>query len=158
MDSSPPDFAKINVDAATSKNSASGSIAAVARDSSGVFLGASSVTVSGLSDPETPEVLACREGLALASDLLLQKVRLASDCANAVRSIKGEAFGPYGHIVREITTSVVNFHKVEFVHERREANQEAHMLARSALFDSCGRRVWLLNPPVGVCTQHVLIP
>jgi len=154
----PPDFAKINVDAATSKNSASGSIAAVARDSSGVFLGASSVTVSGLSDPETLEVLACREGLALASDLLLQKVRLTSDCANAVRSIKGEAFGPYGHIVREITTTVVNFHKVEFVHERREANREAHMLARSALFDSCGRRVWLLSPPVGVCTQHVLIP
>jgi hypothetical protein len=35
--------------------------------------------------------MACREGLSLASDLLLREVRIASDCANAVRNIRGEA-------------------------------------------------------------------
>ena len=39
---------------------------------------------TGVSDLEMLEVLACREGLALASDLLVQKARVASDCLNAV--------------------------------------------------------------------------
>ena len=70
--SPPPGFAKINVDAALSKNSKSVAVAAVARDSSGCYLGASTLVFAGVSDPEILEVLACREGLALANDLLIQ--------------------------------------------------------------------------------------
>ena len=84
----PLDFVKINVDAATSMNSNQASVAAVARDSLGSFLGASTLVFSGVFDPETLEVLACREGLALASDLLFQKVRVASNCLNAMRSLQ----------------------------------------------------------------------
>ena len=69
----PSGLTKINVDAATSKNSSLAAVAAVARDSPGLFLGASAVTFSGILDPETLEAMACREGLALASDLLLQR-------------------------------------------------------------------------------------
>ena len=83
----PLHFAKINVDAAKSKNSSSASVAAVARDISGLFLGASTVVFTGVSDPETLEILACREGLALASDLLISKARVASDCVNAFNSL-----------------------------------------------------------------------
>lgn len=75
-------------------------IAAVARDDAGRFLGASALVMTGITKPETLEALACREGLSLASDLLLHRVRLASDCANVVRSIHDEALGPYGHVVR----------------------------------------------------------
>jgi hypothetical protein len=39
---------------------------------------------------------------------------------------------------------------MEFVHERREANQDAHRLARGSLFDTFGRHVWLMSPPPGV--------
>jgi hypothetical protein len=63
-------------------------VAAVARDEAGTFLGVSAVTSSGIMDPETMEALACREGLAFAIDLNLQRLCLASDCANAVRAIK----------------------------------------------------------------------
>jgi len=76
---SPPGFAKINVDAALSKNSKSVAVAAVARDSSSCYLGASTLIFAGVSDPEILEVLACREGLALANDLLIQQARVASD-------------------------------------------------------------------------------
>jgi hypothetical protein len=69
----PQGLAKINVDAAVSKNHPSAAIAAVARDSEGSFFGASSV-LQGISDPETLEAMACREGLALASDLFLQRI------------------------------------------------------------------------------------
>ena len=51
----PRGFAKVNVDAAISKNLSKASAAAVARDEDGNFLGA---------DPKTTEVVACREGLA----------------------------------------------------------------------------------------------
>jgi len=98
----PVNMTKVNVDAAISKNSGRASAAAVARNAEGLFLGASAVVMTGLTDPETMEGLACREGLALAQDLLLRRVRLASDCANAVGSIKGEARGQHGQVIREI--------------------------------------------------------
>ena len=56
----PEGIMKINVDAALAKNTSQASVAAVARDATGIFLGASVVVL---------EVLACREDLALASDL-----------------------------------------------------------------------------------------
>lgn len=75
------------MDAALSKNSKLVAVAAVARDNSGCYLGASTLVFAGMSDPEILEVLAWREGLALANDLLIQQARVASDCLNAVRSI-----------------------------------------------------------------------
>ena len=91
----------MKVDAATSKSSSISAIAAVARDGVGGFLGASSVVLDGVTDPETLEALACREGMSLAADLVLQNFRLASDSSNAIRSLEGEGMGPYGHIVKD---------------------------------------------------------
>jgi len=137
------------------KNSSSVSLAAVARDSSGCYLGASTLVFAGVSDPEILEVLACREGLALANDLLIQQARVASDCLNAVRSIQTGGMGTYSHITQEIKARVEDFLKIEFIHERRESNTEAHNLAKSAIYDSPGRHVWLVTPPMGICA-HVL--
>ena len=154
----PLDFVKINVDAATSKNSNQASfVAAVARDSSGSFLGASTLVFPDVFDPETLKVLACMEDLALASDLLFQKVRVASDCLNAVRSLQEDGMGRYGHITREIKESMTSFLKIDFVHERREFNQEAHKLARSAIYDSIGHHMWLCNLSQGVCIQTISV-
>jgi ribonuclease HI len=77
---------KINVDAAISKNTNRASAAAIVRDGGVQFLGASALVVDGCVDLETMEVVACREGLALASDLMLQRFKLASDCKSVVRS------------------------------------------------------------------------
>jgi hypothetical protein len=95
----PSGCAKIKVDAATSKNLDLASVAAIARDESGNFIGAFPVVIHGITDPETLEALACREGLMLTSDTLLSSVRIASDCANAARSIHGAVMGSYGHII-----------------------------------------------------------
>jgi hypothetical protein len=67
----PSGMSKLNVDAALSKNSRTASLAAVARDGSGSFLGASAMVMQGISEPETMEVLMLREELALANDLAL---------------------------------------------------------------------------------------
>jgi ribonuclease HI len=150
----PQGVAKINVDAALSKNTSTASTAAVARDAVGNFLGASSVVIHGITDPETMEVLAFREGLALANDLSLHQVRMASDCANAVRSLAHDTLGVYSHIVKEIKADAAAFQRMEFVHEKREANHDAHVLARSTLFSSIGRHVWFFDPLDGVCNSY----
>jgi hypothetical protein len=74
---------KVSVDVVLSKNSCTATMAAVARDEAGCFQGASVIVMHGISDPisdpETAEVIACREGLALASDLMTTKVVIATD-------------------------------------------------------------------------------
>jgi hypothetical protein len=55
------------------------------------------VTTKGITDPEIMEAIACREGLTLASDLNLQHVRLASDCASVVHTTRAAVvMGRYG--------------------------------------------------------------
>jgi ribonuclease HI len=95
-------LAKINVDAAVSKNSGQASMAAIARDSEGNFITVSTVVSYGITEPETMEAMACREGLLLATGALLSKVRVASDYSSVVRSIHEGSMGVYGHIVQEI--------------------------------------------------------
>ena len=60
---------KVNVDVAISKNLRRASLAAIARDQNGSFLGASGVVLEGITEPEIAEVIAYKEDLALASDL-----------------------------------------------------------------------------------------
>ena len=59
------------MDAAVSKAHARAATAAVCRDETGNFFGSSARAITGIMDVVTLEVLACREGLALAEDLLL---------------------------------------------------------------------------------------
>jgi len=149
----PTGFTKINVDAALFKNSNILAVAAIARDSAGVFLGASAVVLEGITDAEIAKALAYREGLTLAKDIHVQKLRFASDCANVIRNIKGGSMGTYSQIVREIRSGGQLFEFAEFVHENRRTNGDAHRLARSSLYNSTGRHVWFLSPPDGVCNS-----
>ncbi|OEL29256.1 hypothetical protein BAE44_0009723, partial [Dichanthelium oligosanthes] len=72
------------------------------------------LVIEGVFNPETAEAMACREGLSLASDLMLQKIRVASDSANVIRSLHRTrmghyVLGHYGHIVKEIRARKANF-------------------------------------------------
>ena len=97
------------------------------------------------------EAIACREGLALASDLAVRKIRLATDNISVVRNIKSGSKGVYAHIVEEIRARAGGFVCAEFVHEGRASNVDAHNLATSSVYRELGRMVWLLSPPEGVC-------
>ena len=88
---------KINVDVALAKNSGVVAAAAVARDIVGKFLGASVVVMEGLLEPNTVEAIACKEGLALASDLVLRDCRLSCDNVEVIRSIREGTMGSYGY-------------------------------------------------------------
>lgn len=75
--------------------------------------------------------MACREGLAPASDLLIQKFRLVGDYASVVKNLQG---GSYEQIIREINAGRGRFEVVEVVHESRTSNIDAGMLARSLIY------------------------
>jgi hypothetical protein len=139
------------MDATVSKNSRRSASAAVARDEGGIFLGASALVVERNTDAEVVKTIACREGLALASDVGLQAARLASDCANAVRSIQDEGMGRYGAIVLEIKSRMENFSRIDFIFERQSSNIDAHLLARSSINLPVGKHVWFLAPLDGIC-------
>lgn len=76
----PTGLAKVNVDALVARNQERGSFAAICRDEHGNYLGASAVVMGSLIEPEILEVMACREGLNLATDLYLQKVQVSMGC------------------------------------------------------------------------------
>ncbi|TVU28310.1 hypothetical protein EJB05_19823, partial [Eragrostis curvula] len=74
------------------------------------------------------------------------------EAANIVEA----GMGSYGHIVQEIRARATGFSNVEFVHENRASNVDAHNLARGSIFAALGRHVWFLSPPDGVCnTYHI---
>ena len=58
------------------------------------------------------------------------------------------------HIVQEIKARAASFAGVEFVHEGRKANVDAHGLARSSLVLAVGRHIWLQSPPEGVPMRY----
>jgi hypothetical protein len=47
------------------------------------------VILDGITEAKIAEAIACREGLALACDLMLRSIRLASHSANVIKSIEG---------------------------------------------------------------------
>ena len=68
-------------------------------------------------------------------------MRVATDCANVARSIQGAGFGFYGPIILDIKRRMESFARVDFVHEGRQSNFDAHQLAKSSVSLDFGRHV-----------------
>ena len=61
--------------------------------------------------------------------------------------------GAYGQIIQELREDAKAFLVMEFVHERREANHDAHVLARSILSSFIGQHCMVL-----LIHQMVFVP
>jgi hypothetical protein len=109
---------KMNTDAAIAKTKAKGVVGAVCR-SEGVFLGASAVVFDGVTSPGSLEALACHEGLALADDLGIGSLHLATDCLNVVQGLHDGDMGEYNSILLEIRSMASLRGGTTFGHERR---------------------------------------
>jgi hypothetical protein len=76
-----------------SKSSLKGVAAAICRDHTGLYLGASTLVLPGVTDPSILESIACREALSFAADLGLSRLYVASDCKQVVEDIANGSFG-----------------------------------------------------------------
>ena len=99
--------AKLNVDVAFPSAGGYGAVRAICRDLSGVFQGASAVVFRNIDQPEVLESLAIREALALADDLYVQKIRVASDCKSPVEDIHRGTSSAYGAVVQGSRSTLV---------------------------------------------------
>jgi hypothetical protein len=98
----------------------------VACNSARVFIGASPMIFQGMFDPEVMEATTCSEGMAMSSDLDLQRVKLVSDCVNATQRIQsGDTLRSYDQIVHEMRVLASNSQSFDFAHENRCSNGDA---------------------------------
>ncbi|KAE8783603.1 hypothetical protein D1007_42905 [Hordeum vulgare] len=112
---------KMNVDGAVEKSSNTGAVGVICRSAQGVFLGASAVVTPGVTDPEVLEAHACREAIALTEDMMISKVRIASDCLRVVNELKEQAHrGAYCMILNDIQGRMSSFRSCVFIHEYRK--------------------------------------
>ena len=91
-----PDWgvAKVQVDGGLARKGRSWAIATMCRDHSrDYFLGSSAIVFNDISELATLEALACREALALALDLSLDRIVIACDCKAVVTEIKNGTEG-----------------------------------------------------------------
>lgn len=141
----------MNVDAAISRNSERGALSAICRDHTCMFLGASTVIIEDLIDPEALEALACSEGLSLALDLNTQKVQVSTDCLATVKHIQEPFRGQSMVVVEEIKMKLQMIPYSEVIHEKRDCNTEAHVLAKAATSVARGCHLWLTGTPDIIC-------
>ncbi|KAI4968640.1 hypothetical protein ZWY2020_045970 [Hordeum vulgare] len=135
---------KVNIDGAVSTNRQGGAAAVVCRDGAGNYLGSSTIVLQGTDDSTILKTLACRERLALAEDLGIQQLGVASDCLGVVKDINKGTRGPHEAIVHKIQTRNTSFSC--FFHERRNYSFKAYNLVKYACNLSVGRHLWLRNP------------
>ena len=87
------------------------------------------------------------ESLALAEDVDIQNLLVASDCQWIVNdTINQGTGGPHTAIIQEILDRRSSFQFCNFIHERRNYNFEAHKLAKFSCNLQLGRHVWLETP------------
>lgn len=132
------------------------SAAVVCRDRNGNFLGSSSLVIGGVDDPATLEAITCLEALALAEDLQLQHVIIASDVKQVVLDINSSSKGSYGAIISEIHLYSSLF-QCKFTYESRKVNVEAHKLAKFSLSLGLGRHVWFDQSHDPTCIPQLVV-
>ncbi|GLT31223.1 hypothetical protein SLA2020_059750 [Shorea laevis] len=100
----PPDlgFIKINVDGATSVQSAAFGMGALARNDSGEVLAAMACKGQGTMEPEVAEACSLWRALHWAQSLAFGRIIVESDCATIVSAITSETFNmnsSLGHVL-----------------------------------------------------------
>ncbi|KAE8783168.1 hypothetical protein D1007_43385 [Hordeum vulgare] len=154
-----PGETKLNDDVAVAKSSNIGVVGVICRNAEGHFLGACALVFHGITEPATLEAYACREAIALAEDMVITKVRIASDCLRVINDLKSQLHrGEYCMILNDIQERKSSFLSCEFVHEQRASNSEAHNLARMVTTLDIGHHLWFNSPPDNLCIpQNIMI-
>ena len=127
---------KVNIDGAFTAEAGSGAAGAVARDSEGSFLMASTRRLPGVSSALAAEAEALREGVRLVHSVTTGSVVMETDSLELVslwskRAIQRSELAPVFYDIKELAASFSSF---SVVHARRSANKAAHVCAKFCCF------------------------
>jgi ribonuclease HI len=130
----PEDKVHINVDAALFPSSGKMGVGVVIRNHLGTCLAGCSELLDGVTAPELAEALEMRHAVSLATDEGFSKIQVVSDCLSLVQRINSQVQDRsyVGVVVQDIKTIATSFHEFSVSHVRRQCNESAHILARSA--------------------------
>ena len=128
-------WVKINTDGVVDVGAVRGGTGIVARDHLGEFLFARCTSYGGITDPETLEVLACRDAMLAAREKGVANLIIESDCAN-IKSLweskLGERTASF-HVLLEMRILASCFQGVKLLYVSRSSNKAAHCAAKEAL-------------------------
>lgn len=143
-------FVKLNVDASFDADDLRGTTGAVIRESKGNFVAASNSRIEFVHDSMSAEIHALKQGLILAQSLGCNKVVCCSDNMDVIQAMNngGYSSGIAAAILDDCYHLAIEFVKIKFEHDYREANSVAHELARLARGQM--QQVWFENPPVSI--------
>lgn len=150
---------KLNVDAGVSRHGF-GAVGVICRDQNGMFMGASTLAFRNIVDPPTLEALTIREALALAEDIYLRWIQVASDCKVVVQELSKDNSTAYGAVIHEIMDHSSFLIYVALVMNLGAQILKAHNVAKHALSLQGGRHVRLRHPrnllfiPINIVTSQ----
>jgi hypothetical protein len=124
------------------------------RDDAGTVLRSAWRVICNAASAEEVEIMACREGITLAAELLKPTV-LESDCLAAINQLsntQGQR-SSLAFLLREAILTAHCLPEVVFKHVRREQNCVAHELAQLARKLNHSS-VWRNRVPV--CVEHLV--
>ncbi|XBI57913.1 hypothetical protein VPH35_039223 [Triticum aestivum] len=146
----PEGCAKIHVDARV-RARRGGSAAAVCRDQNGNYLGSLALVIAGLKDPLILETIAWRETLALAENLNLHNVAIASDSKQAISDINKTSLGKNGSVVKEILRRGWGSHVFEISGYSQHRDRVGDLNAVASAVFAVGGYDWqIVFCPVGI--------
>ncbi|KAI5351664.1 hypothetical protein L3X38_004555 [Prunus dulcis] len=139
---------KFNFDGAFDPTSGRGAVGVVARDADGGFVAAVAKSVGEVLSAEHAEILAAREGVALALSLGTASPIFEGDSAVVVSAVKraGQDYSNIGTIVEDVKHLQQQLPSSLFQFTHREANGVAHRLARFGLHN-VDNFIWFEVPP-----------
>jgi exonuclease III/ribonuclease HI len=145
----PGDTIKINWDAAVDGRRRRIGMGAIVRDSEGLIVAMMCDTMDCIQDPATAEALAARRAIELGLSLGIRRIVLEGDSLQVVHALQmsnGGGFS-YGPIIEDAQQLSRRFLEYTVRYVQREANGEAHRLAKLALSRE-GYMVWRENFPL----------
>ena len=66
------------------------------------YLGSSSIIINGVADVPSLEAMPCRQAQALAADLLVNRVLIASECSSVINGIAANSGGAHAAVIKEL--------------------------------------------------------
>jgi hypothetical protein len=130
-------------------------VGVVIRDGNGRVLAAKAKAYPYIADPATGEALGAWNAVLLGCQLNLADVILEGDSAIVVTALKRTevCLASYGNLVDEAKQGLCCMQPVVIQHVLREANQAAHLLAKTAVSQLLDKE-WIEECPLSI--QNVI--
>ena len=146
--SPPSGMYKANRDIALDAKQNRMGIGVITRDVKGAVAGSMSRTVSMSHEPANGEAMGALAAAEFSRDTGLFNIILEGNSKQVVDAItsKGSHWCKYGHIIGDICEVMKGFRRWEVGHVKREANEAAHVLAKTTTRE-IGEKIWLEDVP-----------